>query len=448
MQRFLTQLLICGFLIATWFGSTATYSGQLERVHLAGIALLLLLLLTVARALRTVLLILFLPCGLLLGWLHAALWHRDTQRPLPTNPQELVGWISEDPDIRSDRQFLTITLRNRPDLPPRILVRTDRYPEWDFGAQATFTGTLEAPEQFDERFDYPMYLRRFQIGAIMERPQIRHYQPATTPGLRGHLYRIRHAIEQTYNKTLPEPESGLMSGILLGSKRAIPEHVQEALRATGTSHIVAISGSNVTIVLNALVLLLPLTTRRSHLIITLGAGIFLSLLTGASASVVRGACVAALSRFLLWQERAVSPTSLLLTSAGIMVAFNPLLLRGDPGFQLSFGAYAGLLYLGKPLTSWINRIRFFRFVPDFLRSSCAETTAASLGTAPVTAALFGSVTILGLVVNPLILWIIPLAMASGTAQLLVGWIPGVTELVALISWGLLHLLLKIIDFFA
>lgn len=379
------------------------------------------------------------------GYLRTTTVNRWLFQPLPEGVVTVSGTIVGAPDIRSERIMLTI----KPDNPsmPRILVRTDRYPGWAYGERASFTGRLEAPEQFDEHFDYPLYLQRSGVTAIMERPRVSDRSPAPITAF-GVLYQIREAIETRFNRSMPEPEASLMSGILLGSRRAIPQEVQENLRTTGTSHIVAISGSNVTIMLTVLVRILPVWRRSAQFRITLLAGTFLSAMTGATASVVRGSFVAALSSFLKAQERPAPPLTILAFSAAVLCAVNPLLLMGDPGFQLSFGAYGGLLFLGGHVTRWVEAVPGLRKVPSLLKSAFAETAAASLGTAPVSWFLFGTVNTLGLIVNPLILWMIPLAMAAGFFQLLVFALPFIEQQFALTGWLTLHAVLAVITFFA
>lgn len=366
----------------------------------------------------------------------------DLNPEIPLTPLSFQARIVDAPDVRSTSIQLTLMPLDFPDYPHRILARVDRYPNWEYNQTVQFSGQLEAAEALDG-FDYPNYLRRFGITAVSSRPALRLVAPAQL-NAKLVLFRLRSWIETKYNQLLPEPEASLMSGIMIGSRRSIPEEIQADLRTTGTSHIVAISGSNVTIALSVLGAVLPLRTAKQFFIATLMAGSLISIMTGASSAVIRGAGMAILVRFLRFRERRQYSASLILISATGMLAFNPLLISYDPGFQLSFGAFTGLTIFSQPLGLLFQKLRLTKLVPGFFKAAFIETTAASLGTAPVTYFIYHTVNWLGLLVNPLILWLVPIAMLAGGLILLLGSIPLLNHLISLCGWSALNLLLKII----
>lgn len=400
---------------------------------------------------------LFSTCLLLLalGGYYTVLWRATHKTTFYLEKSAtFVGIVTEAPDIRKDKILLTITPKGRNPLLKngsrhgRILVSADRYPLWKYGDELEVTGSISSPDVFNG-FNYPLYLERFQVYGTIPRPKslhlLRHNQGNW---LVAQLYTVRGSLERSIQDTIPEPESSFLGGILLGSKRAIPETIQASLKQTGTSHIIAISGANITILLTLLLSLLPLYTLRSQFITTVAIGLFVTVLTGASASVIRGAVVASWGRYLRVKQRRAWPTPFLLSSMVLILVSNPLMLVADPGFQLSFAAFAGLAYLGQPIDSRLEKVRAFTRLPSIVRSSLSETTAATIGTAPLSLWLFHQLSLLGLLVNPLILWLLPPITSLGLCILVAKPLPLLISLIKLPLWVLLHTVLLIIDFFS
>jgi competence protein ComEC len=397
--------------------------------------------------------------GWLAGFSYTAAW-RVHHRMVPDSsprPLKLSGWVCAPPDIRAEAIYLTIQPEHPPpELPGsrngRVLVYAPRYPVLPYGTRVEVTGSLEKPMSIRE-FNYPLYLERYRVYALVRRPEAvsaASAPPRATP--LGYLYQLRHRIERHINRNLPEPEASFLAGILLGSRRGIPEDIQEALRTTGTSHIIAISGANITIMLTLLLKFLPLSRRSAQCAVVTGLSLFMILLTGASASVVRGGLVATLGSYLKMRGRQAWPYSLILFSMLALLLYNPLLLVADPGFQLSFGAFAGLAFLSQPITSLVDRLPGLRGLPTPIRQPLVETAAATGGTFPVSLTVFGQVSLLGLVVNPLILWLLPYVTLNGFWLILSGLFPSgllskITVVVALPLWLSLHSILACVRWF-
>jgi competence protein ComEC len=344
------------------------------------------------------------------------------------------------PDIRPADVLLTF----KPDGSRALLsVIAPRYPVYQYGDQLEIKGSIQKPTPFDG-FDYPLYLERFCIYGTLPEPKkiiwVGHDDPDL---LHGALYRLRSRIETEINDSIPEPEASFLAGILLGSQRAIPGSIQTALRQTGTSHIIAISGENITILLVILLRAIPVVGLRARWFVTATASIFVVILTGASASVIRGAVMATIAAFIRSRSRRAWATPLLIVSAVIIVLDNPLLLAADPGCQLSFAALVGLAYFG----GWCSRWPLIRRLPPYLGVPLAETVAATIGTAPVSLRVFGVVSWSGFFVNPLVIWLI--APITVLALVLVAgyWVPFLVPLVKLPLWLLLHASLVIIEWF-
>jgi competence protein ComEC len=389
-----------------------------------------------------------LPLGFWAGWSHVHLWrtqHTDSFTEQAQFEGEVL--VVDAPDVRADRTFLTVHPLDSPAIHQNILLKTDRYPLYHYGDYLWASGRLEHPLALTG-FDYPLFLQRAKITAIISRPHIHPSTRGPTKDSKWFLFLLRESVEHHIARWIPEPESSFLNGILLGSKRAIPDDIQAELKVTGTTHIIAISGANITILLTLLVNILPLYSARVKFFVSAGIASFIATLTGGSASVMRGASVAFLGTGLRWQERRIHALGLMLVPAAIMLIPNPLLLRADPGFQLSFAAYGGLLFLGKLCARLVSSLPLLKSLPQTVQSALAETTAASIGTAPISWISFGVIAPLGLIVNPTILWLLPAITFLGLLLVSVGWLPFFASLIALPLWVLLHTVLQVIHRFS
>lgn len=397
---------------------------------------------------RTLRLSLILLSASLAGWLYTSVWRLFRAPTLPIGEKvTMVGIVSEPPDIREKNTRLSISPKES-NYQGRILVTAPRYPTYVYGDRLKVSGQLSAPESFDG-FNYPLYLESKGIYALILRPSsIRLLESNQGNIFLAHLYHLRGKIEQAIQQLIPEPEASFLGGLLLGSQRAIPEEIRQAFRTTGTSHIIAISGANITILLGIILKLLPVYKQRSQLWVLAGVGIFVTLLTGASASVRRGALVSWAGFFLKYKSRRPWPFSFILFCMFVLLLINPLILVADPGFQLSFGAFGGIIFLSKYLLEGVKKWPLTRHLPEILRTTLAETAAATLGTAPLSLALFGQISLLGLIVNPLILWSLPFITLLGLAFILFQSLPVINAGLALILWILLHAILEVIAWFS
>jgi ComEC/Rec2-related protein len=213
-------------------------------------------------------------------------------------------------------------------------------------------------------------------------------------------------------KTLPEPMSSLAAGILLGVKSEMSQGFYEHLVATGTLHIVAASGFNVSIIATVLMSLLSRVLSRGVAIFFGIIGVILyALVAGGSASVVRAGIMGILTLIVYYFGRPAEAKRLLWVTGICMLFFDPLLIV-NIGFQLSFAATAGILYI----EPWIEKCSGTR---RFLKDYLYPTLAATFATLPIILWHFGRVSFISPLVNMLVLPLVPLVMLL-TSLILVG----------------------------
>lgn len=222
---------------------------------------------------------------------------------------------------------------------------------------------------------------------------------------------LRHWAVTRFERMLPSPMAGLAAGILLGIKAQIPRDFYQELINSGTLHIVAASGFNVTIVGNIILELLTKFWGRRVGIMGGIVGIgFYVLLAGSSASVVRAGIMGSLALLAMYLGRASDARRLLWITALIMIMVNPRIVL-DIGFQLSVVATFGLLYI-EPLLG--KRIK-----NQYLSEYLTPTLAATLATTPILWWYFGRVSLIGVIANLLILPIVPLVMLLAAVSLVI-----------------------------
>ena len=143
--------------------------------------------------------------------------------------------------LRAER--LTIGAETRP-VQGDVLVQTARYPEYVYGDRIRAAGQLETPPTYDD-FDYAAYLSVRGIDSLLRRGRIELIAHDQGSPFWAALYGLRSRCSALLNRVLPEPAASLANGMLLGIEGGIPPEVDEAFKATGTTHVIVISGSNI-----------------------------------------------------------------------------------------------------------------------------------------------------------------------------------------------------------
>lgn len=266
---------------------------------------------------------------------------------------------------------------------------------------------------------YDDYLRVRGIAyrcSVRFAPKIVGHQALSPPA--AAMDALRRAVRSKADALYPEPDASMLMGLLIGQTDGLTRDLKDAFRETGTSHILAVSGYNVTQLVALMTFLLAAggLARRRATIATAGIVVAFTILAGADASVVRAACMGCTALVARLYRRRYGGVIALLAAAAAMAAVNPLVLAHDAGFQLSFLAVMGLQAFGKPLE------RFFAWMPEVagFRRMAAETSAATLATLPLTLYAFGMLPPMAFIVNLLVLPCIPVVMVVGAVSLLIG----------------------------
>jgi len=202
---------------------------------------------------------------------------------------------------------------------------------------------------------YSTYLARRMIYTRMAFPDIDLLETNKGNPLVSSMHKIRTRARELLDAYLPTNESSLLTGILLGIDWTIPRYLEDAYRATGTIHIIAISGFNITLIAWQIIHLFRRFFRPvAAAVLAILAIFYYTLLVGADPAVVRAAVMGSLAIPAYFLGRRVIGIHSLTIAAAIMLAFNPLLLW-DIGFQLSFLATLGLMVTADPIIKWLTK---------------------------------------------------------------------------------------------
>lgn len=309
----------------------------------------------------------------------------------------------------------------------RVLLKARPYPQYKYGDKIKFEGIIEKPEPID----YANYLSKERVFGLIAFPKIDLLAQNQASAVKSALFRLKENVVEIFQKTLSPPKAAFMAGITLGEQAEFSKEFKEKMKNSGTTHIVALSGYNITIVGLAVASLFGyFFKRRIVFILTILTVIGFVLMTGAEASVVRAAIMGGI--ILLGQQisRAHSMRNVIVVAALIMVLVNPKVLRFDIGFQLSFLALIGIVYFApfiKKLFKMKDETGFLSWRKNFL-----ETTSAQLTVAPLLIINFGSFNLTSFLANVLILEAIPITMFLGFLMAAMGFI--FMPLAIIIGW--------------
>ena len=361
----------------------------------------------------------------------------------PTYEQwtEFSGTIIREPELRVDAQRFVV---ESADINGLVQVSVPLHPRVSYGDQLDIGCMLKEPEPFDG-FRYDRYLERYQIRALC-------YYPSWTvtghqPSFMRALFMWKRARASQVQHALAPPEHTIVLGALFGYKRAIPKQIADQFRATGTSHLLVISGLHVSLLTSIIIaalsrLPLPRNVLIAAVISLLAVYV---VLTGGQPSAMRAATFGSALLVAEVLGRRSSSLRILVIAAAVMLAANPLLLFYDAGFQLSFLATAGIIIF----SPWFQERLFFTPQLLGLRAAAATSCAAIFATAPLIAYSFHSFSLAAFLANMIVVPMMPLIMIGALALTIVSAISSqLAAWCAIPLYYLIHALVDIVAWFA
>jgi competence protein ComEC len=358
------------------------------------------------------------------------------------------GAILDEPNIKEINQQLTIETQVGKET-TEILISTGLDTDYKYGDKINFSGVLKKPENFitdqGKVFDYVNYLRKDGILYVMSYPKIEVLSSGYGNFIKSTLFSAKEKFLEKMNFAITGPESLLMGGLILGEKSSFSRALRQSFVNTGTIHIVALFGYNVTIVAEWIMKLFSFLPKN----LGIGMGIFAILLfiimTGGSSTAIRAGIMAALVLVARATGRNYDVARALIIAAVFMILLNPFILAHDVSFQLSMLATVAVIFLAPRIE------KYFQWVTDKfqLRDIVSVTCAAYIFVFPFILYRMGNFSLVALPANVLILPFIPFTMILGFITGFVGMIWYVLAVpIGFISYLFLHYELGVINFFS
>ena len=368
--------------------------------------------------------------------------------------REFTAFVDSEPQVGESQKIIA-----RPEgHNGRILIIAYRYPEYHYGDKLKISGTLQEPPVFDG-FDYRLYLAKSGIYSVMNGPSVERLEAGGGNRFYAGLLAAKAKFRQSLNEILPYPHNVLLAGILFGDQTGLPQcsqkekeaaeeqgmvcsKLKEQFNVSGLRHLTAVSGMHIAIMLPILIglgLALGLWRPQAAAFAITIIWLFIVMI-GLPASAVRAGIMGTLMMAVQALGRPASGSRLVILAAVAMVALDPLLLRFDIGFQLSFLAVMGMMYLAPAIS---ELLAFFSGWPG-LRNVLAQTMAAQVFTLPILIFNFGYVSLYAPLANILAVPVITVLTISGFILVAIGlFSASAAWIVSLPVWLLCEYLIRV-----
>lgn len=343
---------------------------------------------------------LYVVIGIVIGLLLIRFHFFYSNQPRYTHGQKISfkTLLLSEPRIFGSQQVFTADLASG----QKIRIVTSRFPELHYADYLLVSSTLNVKLLNNKHVIYSMYFPKIE--------QIKNPSNILHTSL-GQINILRQKLISLFSTTLPSPYASLLMGIIFGIKESMPKEFSDNLRTSGVFHVIAASGMNVTLIGGFISSFFAFFLKRQIALgISIVGIIFYAVLGGLEPSIIR----AAIMGILVFSAQIMGRQTLALNGlflAGFMMLFLTPGLISDIGFQLSFTATLGILYIQPKFRKKIAGV-----------SDILTTISAQIATLPIILANFGSYSIYSILVNGLVLWTVPILMAVGGIAAIIGLI--------------------------
>lgn len=374
------------------------------------------------------------------------------------NNQELiiVGQIISEPESNETRQRIKLKIiygldefNNKFKLKGRVLISSRPQPQYNLGDFLQVAGKWQKPGMIED-FDYGLYLKRYGITAVSYYPNIKKIIIPEKSFFAKSFFiainNLKSKVADQFNFYLSLESSAILKAMLLGDKTFLSLELREKFSRAGLSHIIAISGMHISL-LSSLFLSFLLFSGLSRKQSFYGSILFLAfylVLIGAPASACRASLMGFLSFLAVYVGRVGNLVNILFFAGIFLLLLNPLLLFGDLGFQLSFLAVLGIIYV-HPIIKELLGLRVFKIIRinEAIIDILSITISVQLIAAPVLISSFKQFSLIAPISNLLVVWLLPFIISFSIVAIFLSFIfPFLGELIYL----LVDLIIKYILF--
>lgn len=363
------------------------------------------------------------------------------------------GVVVGEPDVREENTNIVLEVQSvtqgaAQGIPPKmvsILAHIPSYPIVQYGDSVSLTGKIAVPKKLagangERPFDYRAYLAKDSINYEMSFSKVSVVAHDKGNFVFKKLLDLKQLLMSNIARVIPEPESSLAGGIVLGAKQSLGKEWMQKFRDAGLAHIVVLSGYNISVVASVIgraVSFLPFTARLGASAISI---ILFALMVGGGATVLRATLMALVVILARAMGRESEALRVLIFVGWLMVMINPMILFYDVSFQLSFLAALALVTLA-PLIE-----KYFLFVKSaVLREILVTTIATQIFVAPILLYQMGTFSLVGLVANLFVLPLIPTVMLLVSLVAVIAPVPLLSALVVYPAQFLLSYILYVVE---
>ncbi len=328
-----------------------------------------------------------------------------------------------------------------------MIVQAPFSPKFEYGDEVMVKGKLKKPKDFvtdaGRVFPYQKYLAKDDIYYILSSPTVTLLRKGQGNPIKTRLFKIKQSFVAHIKKVLPRPESSLMAGMLIAGKDGLGDELETLFKDVGLIHIVVLSGYNVTIIAEAFIKMLSfLPMAVSYGIGAVGVVLF-AMMAGGGATIVRATCMSLVALLGKYTGNTYDALRALLVVGVVMILINPLILRYDPSFQLSFLATLALI-LGSPIMAKL----LGKFSETTIGEVVTSTLAVEICLLPYILYMNGSFAFVSFPANLVVLPFIPFTMLSGFVATVTSYLPYVGAWVsypfATVSFVMLRYIIRIV----
>lgn len=354
----------------------------------------------------------------------------------------LNGFVCKEPQMDYDKQKIIVLTKNN----EKVLVSLPVFPEYEFGDKVEIKGRIRKPGMIDN-FDYEGFLLKDGIIAYMSFPEIKVVEKNQGNKIIAAVFSFKKKMISAMEKNLSLEKEAILEATILGNTLKMGNDLKQRLSLSGLSHAIAISGAHIVLfagIVFELLLFLGLWKNQALIISTIFV-LFYVFFVGMPASAVRAGFMVSLVFLAQVAGRRISSLRALIVAGFLIVLFNPLALRYDLGFQLSFFATLGIILFGPVFNYWLKPV----VKNDSLREVLVMTLAAQVFVLPVLSLNFGYFSLVSLFSNILVFPALPIIMILGLIFPLLSLVSSFLGWLAAMFCSLfLSYLILVIDFFA
>ena len=295
-----------------------------------------------------------------------------------------------------------------------FLFKTKKNFDLAYGQIISLDTQVQAIKNFNPTFDYKSFMQSKWIYLIVTSYNFQNIGNNEPSALRKKVNSFREHMLWVIHRLYPENEAIFLGGILVWAREAIPKDLSDSFNNSWLTHLIAVSGYNITIIIVFLSYILSFFPKILRILIISWCIIFYVMVVWESSAVIRAAIMWMVAYYILMSWRKWNSLAILLFSWILMISINPFLLNYDIWFQLSFLAVFWLLYT----QVFFKKIFFFLPQKFAIQESFVLTMSAFVFTLPIMIYNFGQISVLAPIANMLVWWSIPFAMLFGSLSII------------------------------